>query len=132
MLDALDYLTPHEHAVACLRYAAKRRVRWQEPPPKPRAKREKPPQAEKPPKRGHFLAPRGAITAGIMGYLASNDPATGRQIAEALGLDVRSTRYRCKQLYAQGRLTHVGERAHMSDPAVYGLPPGRNETHQEA
>ena len=115
-------LTPHDHAVNCLRLRAKRRRQQVNTRPAAVPSREKAKRTPKAEKRPRGKRP-AKLTDAILRYLSEHGPATGRQISESLGLDADNTRSRCKQLYAQKRLVHVVEGAG-NMPATYGLVPG--------
>lgn len=101
----------HRHAIACVQYAATRTAMAHK-------------VASKSPK-AHMGGQRGGgrppvLTMRILNHLAANGPATAEQIALALGLDKMRIRWRCKQLFALGRLVHAVE-GRGNRPCVYAL-----------
>ena len=76
------------------------------------------PKPVKPPTR---RSPHITMADHILAYLAEHGPATGNEIAAAIGVDQTNTRQRCKGLYARGRLVHVGVAPGPSQAAIYGL-----------
>lgn len=117
----------HHHAVALMQYVQYvKRCRAAV-----KAKKKRAPRAPtvKPVKTPTGRPGYGTYTAGILRYLEEHGPATGVEIAEANGWNKANTRYRCKGLYADGRLVHIGE-SRGNQPAVFGIAPANNREQQ--